>query len=147
MSSNRPSRCGGVSLVELIIAIVVITIAGTFFAAALLPAAQSIAADQDLQTATRHAQECAEHIIMRRRVQGAAGWSNVALGSGTTVCSSLTLDSGYSRSVNVVDPNTPTPGTSEACPSATLTDVCKLVQVLVTKGNTTADIRFVLVYY
>ncbi len=143
---NPRSRVG-FSLIELIMVIVVVTIAGTFIVAALLPAATSIATDQDLQTATRHAQECAEHIIMRRRVQGATGWSNVALGSGTSVCNALTLDSGYSRTVNVTDPNTPTAGTSPACPSATLTDVCKLVQVSVTKGSTTADIRFMLVYY
>ncbi len=147
MTPSRRSDCGGISLIELIVAIVAITIAGTLFVAALLPAAQSITADAELQAATRQAQECAEHIIMRRRVQGTAGWSNVSLGSGTSVCNSLTLDSGYTRTVNVVDPNTPTPGTSAACPSAILTDTCKLVQVIVTKGDTTADIRFMLVYY
>ena len=137
-------RTPGVSLIELIIVVVILSLGAVLTVSALLPAAKSIAVDEYIQTATRYAQECAEHILMRRRVQS-SGWNNIAVGAGSTICDSLALDAtNYSRTVNVTDAPVPSP----PCPTAG-GGVCKLVQVTVTHTSSSyaADVRLMLVNY
>lgn len=115
----------GMSLIELIMAIVVASAGIAVITHGFMTASRGIRTDEEIQTATRHAHDCAEHILGRRRSAG--GFSVVAAASPSTLCDALTLTSGYSRSVVISDV---TLAQSAACPS-TLTGDCRRIDVTV----------------
>jgi len=136
----------GISLLELVFVILVLTISAAFVAAALVPAAKSIEVDEYIRTATREAQECMTHVIMRRRQQGIPGWTtNIAVASPSTLCNSLGIAAGFTRTLNITD--TTSAGTP-ACPSAAA-GTCKLAVVTVvhTDSGYSADLRMMFVNY
>lgn len=140
------ARQRGISLIELIIVIVILTVSAAFVAVALLPAAKSIEVDEYIRTATREAQECMTHVVMRRREQGIPGWAtNLAVASPSTLCNSLGVTTGFTRVLNVT--NTDSTGTP-ACPSAS-TGTCKLAVVTVTHtaSGYSAVLRLLFINY
>ncbi len=133
MISSQPSRCRGISLIELIIAIVILGIAASLVTAGLITMAAGISVDQDIQGATRLAQSCAEHILAFRRPQwssadASARWTQITTGASSTICNSAANDAAYTRTVSVTDP----PVANPPCPSATA-GTCKLVTVTYAK--------------
>lgn len=132
MIPRRPPHCRGISLIELIIAIVILGIAASLVTAGLITMAKGISVDQDIQGATRLAQACAEHILAFRRPQwtsadASARWTQITTGS-STICNTAANDAAYTRTVSVSDP----PVSSPPCPSATA-GTCKLVTVTYAK--------------
>ncbi len=128
MIARPPSRCRGVSLIEMIIAIVILGIAASLATAGLITMARGISIDQDIAGATRLAQACAEHILAFRRAQwssadASARWTQITTGA-STICNSAANDAAYTRTVSITDPPVPSP----PCPSATSGN-CRLVSI------------------
>jgi len=148
MIASRPSLCRGVSLIEMIIAIVILGIAASLASAGLITIARSVSIDEDIQGATRLAQQCSEHILTFRRAQSSSGnrWSQVSTGT-STICDSVANDAAYTRTVTVTDPSP----TSPPCPS-TSAGTCKVVTVTFTKtlingASYSANVNFMLAMY
>jgi prepilin-type N-terminal cleavage/methylation domain-containing protein len=126
----------GLTLIELIMVIVVISVAATFFATSFVELSRGLGVDENAQTAAQLAQACSEHILARRR--GTGGYASVASG----MCTGIPALAGFG-SYTVAD--TVAAYAGSACPpSAT----CEQVTVTVTLGVTTpAQTTLLLVNY
>jgi type II secretory pathway pseudopilin PulG len=126
----------GFSLIELVIIIVVVSVAAVGLLSLWTGIGRSAGQSEETQTATQLAQECAEHILAQKRVNPTVGYDNIT----TTVCNGLPAFTGYTRSVTL------TPTTASPCPVATAGQ-CQLVRVQVDHGLVTsaADMTFLLV--
>ena len=154
MTASRPSLCRGISLIEMIIAMVILGIAGSLATAGLITMARSVSIDEDIQGATRLAQQCSEHILTFRRAQSSSGnrWSQVSTGV-STICDSAANDAAYTRTVTI---SNPTVATSPdpligPCYSYTATD-CKVVSVtfaktLINGVSYSTNVTFMLTRY
>jgi len=124
----------GYSLIELIVIIVVVGIAGAFFVTLFVQMPRSLSVDENAQTGAQLAQACSEHILAMRR--GSIGYAPIASGS----CAGLPVLAGYTVS-DVVDSTY----AGAACP---LAGACKLVTVNVNLGAVNvAQTTFLLVNY
>jgi type II secretory pathway pseudopilin PulG len=132
----------GYSLIELIIVIVVLTIAVVAIGSAFAYMSRSQRLALDLQSATQIAQECAGHVIGRGRKPGS--YALVApITSPSTICNGLpALPAGYTRVVNVS-----TMAAGGALCSAGW--ACKRIEIIVgtTAGATLVTHNFMLVSY
>lgn len=124
----------GFSLLELIMAIVVVSIGAVAIGAAFAAMSRSLALNEDLQRASQVAQECAEHILARARPPR-GHYSAVA----ATDCNAMAA-AGFNRVVNITAITPPTP----LCDAGW---ACKRVQVNVTKGTAAVEVNFMLVQY
>jgi len=124
----------GFSLLELIMAIVVVSIGAVAIGAAFAAMSRSLALNEDLQRASQVAQECAEHILARARPPR-GHYSAVA----STDCDAMAA-AGFNRVVNITAIIAPTP----LCDAGWS---CKRVQVSVTKGTAAVEVNFMLVQY
>lgn len=124
----------GFSLLELIMAIVVVSIGAVAIGAAFAAMSRSLALNEDLQRASQVAQECAEHILARARPPR-GHYSAVA----STDCNGMAA-AGFNRVVNITAIIPPTP----LCDA---TWNCKRVQVSVSKGTAAVEVNFMLVQY
>ena len=93
-------RARGFSLIELIMAIVIISIGAVLTLQGLITSARSIPYDTEIQLATNAAQACAEHILSLRQIQ-TNGWNTVPAAANTR-CDSITPPTGYTRNLSIV---------------------------------------------
>ena len=129
------ARCysGGFSLIELVIVIVVFSIAAIPLLGGFANVARWLDTEQDIPIATQLSQECAEHLMLQRRTNGYASITS-------TSCDVLPAFAGYTRSLTITSPYT-----GSACPTGAS---CKLVAISVAKGGNTVDTNtFMLVDY
>lgn len=139
---TRSHRHGvtGFSLVELIIAIVVLSIGTIAVVTMMSQVGRGQTDNNDFQTAVQLIQECGEKILATRR-RATTGYVSVV----TSIdCGGLTAFSGFSApTVTVTEPyaNPPNP----ACPTGA---ACKLATISVSKGSTTfPPVSLMLVNY
>ena len=118
--------CKGFSLIELIIVIVVVSIAAVGMLALFGGVGRSLSINEDTQTAAQLGQECSEHIMGARR--------NPNLGFGAidnAICDLLPAPlAGFTRKVTVTDLTTSPPCT------VTSTGTCKQVEVSISATTT-----------
>jgi len=113
--------------------IVVFSIAAIPLLSGFANVAQWLDTEQEIPIAAQLSQECAEHLLLQRRINGYASITN-------TSCNVLPDFNGYSRSLSITDPYAGSP-----CPSGAF---CKLVAISVVKGADTIDTdTFMLVDY
>jgi len=130
---SRRRYSGGFSLIEMVIVIVVFSIAAIPLLSGFANVAQWLDTEQEIPIAAQLTQECAEHLLLQRRVNGYASITSAS-------CNVLSDFNGYSRALSMTDPYTGSP-----CPAAAS---CKLVAISVTKGADTIDTdTFMLVDY
>jgi prepilin-type N-terminal cleavage/methylation domain-containing protein len=108
----------GATLIEMVAVILILAIASVAIMDQFQNASSSYDDNQQIQTATQLAQECAEHLLATRRLQGYA--TAIA-----TDCSALPSVAGYTASVSF-----------GAAPAACVTMACRQVDVVVTNGAT-----------
>ena len=130
----------GFTLIELIIAIVVVAIAAVAIGSAFAYMSRSQVLSLDLQTASQLAQECAEHIVGRARKPN--NYALVApVGANSTICDALPAPgAGFTRTVNIQDAGV----TGAICTAGW---ACKHVQVIAGRGGATVSVNFMLVNY
>lgn len=132
------ARQAGVSLLELVIVIVAIAAGIALLGNAYLAAAQTVAANEDIQIAWQTAQTCADYNLGRRRKSGTSGaFANVAIGAAQA-CPSV--PAGATATFTVTD-------TSGAGVCTGLSGACRQVVVSATKGTYTASLTFVVANY
>lgn len=128
----------GFSLIELIVVIVVVSIAAVVLLQLFTGVAESLASNEDIQTASQLAQECGEHVMAVRRnpAQGVGAVTN-------SVCDVLPAPlPGFARAVAVTDLTASPPCT------VTTAGTCKRVVVSITKGAATpAAVTLMVVNY
>ncbi|MBI5463268.1 MAG: type II secretion system protein [Gammaproteobacteria bacterium] len=114
----------GATLVELVMVIVILSVASVALMDQFVNASKSYQIDEQVQTATQLAQECAEHILATRRTQD----YDTAIASN---CDALPVVAGYATNV---------------APTACATSPpCTEITVTVTQGVTTrASVVFML---
>ena len=133
MSNLHLMRQRGVTLIEMVIVIVILAIAATAIMDQFVTGARSYETNESVQTAAQLAQECAEHILATRRLQG-----HTAATAATTICDALPTIAGFTPTVSFVVAPTP------PC----VTAPCTEVTVTVTQGgNTRANVVFMLGSY
>jgi len=126
----------GFSLIELIMVIVIVSIAALMLLSSFSYVGSSIIVSDELQIGMQSAQECSDFIISSRRDA-----TNSYAGIDNTVCNFLVVPAGFTRSVTVTVEDS---STLPACPSA----ACKKVVVSVLSGTTSiTDITTLLVDY
>lgn len=111
----------GFTLVEMVMVIVILAIASVALMDQFVNTAKSYLINEQLQTSTQLAQECAEHILATRRLQNYA----TAI---TTACPTLPASytsAGYLRTVSF-----------GAAPAACVTTPCTQVDVIITHNAT-----------
>lgn len=132
------ARRAGFSLIELIMVIVIVAIAAVAMGAAFMQMSRSLALNEDLQRASRVAQECAEHILsLARPPRG--HYAAVPVAAGSALCNGMAA-AGFNRTVNVS-------AMAAAAPLCAAGWACKRVQVSVTKGAAVVDVNFMIVQY
>jgi prepilin-type N-terminal cleavage/methylation domain-containing protein len=133
----------GFTLVELILAIVVVAIAAVGIGSAFAYMSRSHVLAVDLQRASQIAQECAEHIIGRGRKPN--NYALVApVGLSSAICDTLPAPGGgFSRTVNIQDQTTA--GVTGAICTAGW--ACKRVQVTASRGTATVTVNFMMINY
>ncbi len=125
----------GFTLVELIMVIIIVSLASVPILGQFAQVAGSTLVDEEIQTAAQLAQERAEDILALRRNQGYAA---VAVGTTNDVLTGNYMS--YARSVTVTQP----PAGGGCASGAT----CKGVVVSVNHGlSNRAEVSFVLVNY
>lgn len=124
---KHPRRTG-FSLIELVIIIVVVSIAAVGMLALFGIVGRSLAINEDTQIAAQVAQECAEHIMaVRRNPLPGNGYAAIT----TTICDALpALPTGFGRTVVVAPLATNPPCTVAAA------GTCQQVQVTVSTPST-----------
>jgi len=128
----------GFTLVEMVMVIVILGIASVALMDQFVNTSKSYLIDERLQTATQLAQECAEHILAMRRVQGYAAISSTC---PTLPATYTTPGAVYAVTASLADV---TPLTNTAC----FTDPCKVVTVTTTFNTTVrAQVVFMLGSY
>jgi prepilin-type N-terminal cleavage/methylation domain-containing protein len=131
---SPPSRHRGVSLIELVMVIVVLSVASVGLITGFTQLPRSLLLSEDVQTTAQLAQECAEHILASRR--------NLGFTSAFTDCSTLPAFGGYGPPAVVR-----TPGWAGAgCPGGAN---CTHYQVTASYGTTAATsvMEFFIVEY
>jgi prepilin-type N-terminal cleavage/methylation domain-containing protein len=135
------SRQSGFTLIELVLVILVLALAGVPLFGLFTQASASLLSNERIQTAVQLAQERAESILAQRRAQ-----DFTAIAVGTTIDALGANYSAYSRTVTVS-----MPPAGPGCPLHPVTGVsatCKEVVVSVAQGpDTLAEVSFVLVDY
>ncbi len=128
----------GFSLIELVVVIVVVSIAAVVLLGLFGGIAKSLGSNEDIQTAAQLAQECSEHVMAVRRnpAQGFAAVTN-------TVCDVLPAPlPGFTRTVAVTDLTASPPCT------VTAAGTCKQVVVSIAKvGLTPAAVTLMVINY
>lgn len=137
MAIQRRRNQRGVTLVEVVMAIVILGIAAVAIMDQFVNSVRSYAVNESVQTATQLAQECAEHVLATRRLQGyAAGTPACPALSGTYTAVGAVYAVSAS-SVVVTPPN-----------SGCFTDPCRVVTVTATyNGATRASLAFLVGSY
>ena len=131
---NRP-LCAGFSLIELVIVIVVVSIAAVGMLALFGGVARSLNINEDTQTAAQLGQECSEHILAARR-NPKMGYSAI----NNTICDVLPAPlAGFTRTVAVTDLTTSPPCT------VTTAGTCKNVVVSITTPTTSPTVFTLMV--
>jgi len=133
----------GFTLIELIIAIVVVAIAAVAIGSAFAFMTRSQVLSSDLQRASQIAQECAEYIVGRARKPGT--YASVApVAANSAICNGLPAPgAGFTRTVNIRDQATA--GVVGAVCTAGWG--CKHVQVIAGRGNAVVTVNFMLINY
>lgn len=131
----------GFTLVELIIAIVVVAIGAVAIGSAFAYMTRSQVLSADLQRASQIAQECAEHIVGLGRKPGA--YAAVApVAANSTVCDALpALTAGFARTVNITD----VAGAGALFCAAGW--ACKRVEIVAQRGAAVVRLNFMLIDY
>lgn len=128
----------GYSLIELILVIVVVSIAAVSIGSAYSFISRAESFKEDLLIATQAAQECADHIIGRARRPN--NYSLVP--TGATACNVIAVPTGFTRTVTV---------TGVVGPSGTICTgagwACKSVVITLTRGSATASANLMLINY
>lgn len=129
----------GFSLIELVMVIVILAIAGTAVLSQFAAIGPGLLNNEDIQTAAQLAQERAEEILAERRINGYSAAVLDALdGTNDTLPAQF---SDYTRSITVADYGA-TP--SAQCPSGD----CRDVSITVSAGGTTlAEVEFMVANY
>lgn len=128
-------RADGFSLIELIMVIVVFSIAAVTLMSSFANVGTAVALSEELSVAKSMVQECSEFIVMSRR-DTVNGFANV----NSSSCSILPPTSGYNPPQVTVTNTTAAP-----CPAGA---TCKHVVVSVTRnGNTLAESQILLANY
>ena len=142
------NRSRGFTLVELVVIIVLLSVAGTAILAMFGQVGRSLVTNQDTQTGTQAAQACAEQILaFRHSPLPGYGYANVAVGANTGACNSVFAAAGGVTTAPTVSVVSHSSGTLPACPSATAAD-CKLVTITVlSSGAQAANLSLMLVNY
>ncbi len=117
MNSAHRTAQSGVTLIELIIAIVIVSIASLAIISQFSTAGRSYLSNERLQTAAQLAQGCAEHILATRRLQSYA----IATTASCPALPATYTAAGYARSLSF-----------GAAPAACVTAPCTQVSVIVT---------------
>lgn len=128
----------GFSLIELIIVIVVVSIAAVVLLQLFTGVAESLASNEDIQTASQLAQECGEHVMAVRR-DPKTGFAAVT----NSVCDVLPAPlPGFTRAVAVTDLTASPPCT------VTAAGTCKQVVVSIAKaGIAPAAVTLMVINY
>jgi len=131
----------GFTLIELIIAIVVVAIAAVAIGSAFAYMTRSQALSSDLQRATQIAQECAEHVVGLGRKPGS--YAAVApVAAGSTICDTLpAITAGFTRTVNITD----VAGSGALLCAAGW--ACKRVEIVAQRGAAAVRLNFMLIDY
>lgn len=133
----------GFTLIELIIAIVVVAIAAVAIGSAFAYMSRSQVLGTDLQRASQIAQECAEHILGRGRKPNTYG-QVTPVAAPSTICDTLPAPGGgFTRTVNIRDEATA--GVTGAVCTAGWG--CKHVQVTAARGSAQVTVNFMLINY
>jgi prepilin-type N-terminal cleavage/methylation domain-containing protein len=129
----------GVSLIELVIVIVAVSIGVVALGTAYLSSAKSVDLNEDIQIGWQNAQSCADFILGAVRRPGT--FASVPVASPSTVCTTaaVPLDAGSTRVVTV----SALAAASEPCALAGWT--CRLVNVSVSRSGYTASVNFMIV--
>jgi len=141
---KQVSVISGFTLIELVIVMVLLSIAVVPILSMYTEAAKSSAVNLDLQTATQLVQECSELILAQKRldtsVYPAYGYA------GITDCSALSAKfpfNGFTAppTITITDPFTDT-----GCPAVTAS--CKLIQIdAIKNGSILASMSFMVANY
>jgi len=127
----------GFTLIELIVVLVILSIASVPLFGLYTQASMSLLDNEAIQTASQLAQERAELVLALKRSQGFA-----ALATGTTNETLAGNFSGFTRNTVISQPATAPAG----CPGSST--ICKQVVVSVSQGGTVrSQISFLLVDY
>ena len=133
-SMNRPLY-KGFSLIELIIVIVVVSIAAVSMLALFGVVARSLNINEDTQIAAQLGQECGEHILAARR-NPKIGYSAI----DNAICDALPAPlAGFARTVAVTDLTTSPPCT------VTTAGTCKNAEVSITTLTTSPTVFTLMV--
>jgi len=136
-SATRSYRQHGFTLIELIVVLVILSIASVPLFGLYTQASISLLDNEAIQTASQLAQERAELVLSLKRSQGFA-----TLATGTTNETLAGSFSGFTRSTIISQPATAPAG----CPGGST--VCKQVVVSVSQGGTMrSQLSFLLVDY
>jgi prepilin-type N-terminal cleavage/methylation domain-containing protein len=129
----------GFSLIELILAIVIVAVAAVAIGSAFAYISRSQRLGVDLQGATQIAQECAAHVIGSGRKPGSYA-AVVPVASPSTICDVLPGAAPFNREVNVT--------AVAAGPLCTAGWACKRIEIIVTRaGADIVTLNFMLVNY
>ena len=133
----NPEAEKGFTLIELIIVLVILSLASVPLFGLLTQASASLLANERVQTAAQLAQERGEQLMAVRRL---LGYSDAALAGGTTNEVLTGNFTGYTRSTVINDPFV-----GAGCPGGA---TCKEVVISVDEGGSTrAQVTFVMVNY
>lgn len=133
-------RRRGFTLLELVIVVVVVAIAAVAVGSAFAYMSRSLALNEAMLRTWQIAQECAEHVLGQAR-KPAGSYAAIPLGAPSTACDSVPTVADYPRVVNV----TTIASGGALCSGAGW--ACKRVEIIVTRGGTTAELNFMLVDY
>jgi prepilin-type N-terminal cleavage/methylation domain-containing protein len=139
MTSRARQGCRGVSLIELIIVIVAVSIGVAALGTAYLTSAKSVTLNEDIQIAWQDAQSCAEFILGSVRRPGS--FASVPAASPSPVCTAAAVPLN-AASTRVVSVAALAAGT-EPCALASWS--CRMVNVSVTRSGYTASVNFMIV--
>ena len=134
--------CAGFSLLELVMAMIVVSVAAVTLLGGFGQITTALSTEGNLRGAGEVAQECGEFIIATKRA-GVTGYPSVS----STVCDGLPVPAGFNRTVtvNTITPP-PGPGGRIECPASAVD--CKEVIVNVTSpGTAVAEVRLLLTDY
>ena len=123
----------GFNLIELVLVMIIIGAGLVGLASMFSNNAIWLTNDETLQRVTQYAQECAERVISARRDNGYLSTT------APTLCDSLTLPGGFSRTVSA-----PVANTTAACPTG---NTCSNITVTVSHGGLSSSITLMQVDY